>query len=246
MIPFGLSSLMTVSMPVARRTTKCLVPGASAVYLCNQGTGTTLTDFSGNGLDGTFGATTKAPTWATEGVLFDGGDYVTLPNLPTIQSIAVVFYAPADIGPATAATALFGCTSGGVSYPGLKLGASASDLTNEIIAAVPDAAGRAGWCDAAGSIAAGWHLLSVNFTGTAWTITLDGAAKTVTPAGTQAPFVTPTAPFVGAGSAASGFLVNGSKVAALLLYPSSLTATQEAQNATALEAMLAPRGVTLP
>lgn len=37
MIPFGLSSLMTVSMPIGRRLSKCLVPGASAFYLCNEG-----------------------------------------------------------------------------------------------------------------------------------------------------------------------------------------------------------------
>lgn len=80
MIPFGLSSLMTVSLPIGRRATKCLVPGASAIYLCNQGTGTTLTDFSGNGNHGTLGAGAAAPTWTQYGLSFDGGDSVFCPN----------------------------------------------------------------------------------------------------------------------------------------------------------------------
>lgn len=36
---------------------KCFVPGASAIYLFNEGSGTTLRDYSGNGNDGTLGAT---------------------------------------------------------------------------------------------------------------------------------------------------------------------------------------------
>jgi hypothetical protein len=52
----------------------------AALYLFDDGAGTTLTDTSGNGLNGTLGATTAAPSWVTEGLSFDGGDYVTLPG----------------------------------------------------------------------------------------------------------------------------------------------------------------------
>ena len=80
MIPFGLSSLMTVSLPIARRANQCFVPGATAIYLCNEGSGTALTDRSGNDYHGTFGAGAAAPTWSAEGLVFAGGQYVTLPK----------------------------------------------------------------------------------------------------------------------------------------------------------------------
>ena len=77
---FGLYDVMTQSLPISRRATKCLVPGASAIYLCNEGTGTTLTDRSGNGNHGTFGAGAAAPTWTQYGLSFDGSQFVTLPD----------------------------------------------------------------------------------------------------------------------------------------------------------------------
>jgi hypothetical protein len=91
MIPFGLTSLMTVSLPIARRTTKCLVPGASAIYLFNEGTGTTLRDFSGNGRDGTLGAAAAAPTWTPQGLSYDGGDYVDISALLPVLKGATEF-----------------------------------------------------------------------------------------------------------------------------------------------------------
>ena len=51
---------------------------AIVYYPIDEGTGTTLTDRSGNSLDGTFGATTAAPSWtATLGplILGPGADY---------------------------------------------------------------------------------------------------------------------------------------------------------------------------
>lgn len=99
MIPFGLSSLMTVSMPIARRATKCLVPGASAIYLFNEGSGTTLLDHSGNGNDGTLGAAGAAPTWGTTGLTFDGGDYVDVADdiLESGSFSITVVHTPANV-----------------------------------------------------------------------------------------------------------------------------------------------------
>ncbi len=82
MIPFGLSSLMALSLPIARRATKCVpvdepIPGAAALWLFDDGSGATLTDYSGNSLDGTLGADGAAPAWGVTGLTFDGGDYVT-------------------------------------------------------------------------------------------------------------------------------------------------------------------------
>lgn len=60
---------------------KRLVPGATALWLCNEGAGTTLIDTSGNGYNGTFGAAGAAPAWGPNGIILDGGDVVTLPGL---------------------------------------------------------------------------------------------------------------------------------------------------------------------
>jgi len=88
MIPFGLESLMTLSLPLARRATKCFVPGAAAIYLFNEGTGTTLRDFSGNAYDGTLGAGAAAPTWTPQGVSYDGGDWINLSSLvPALKGL---------------------------------------------------------------------------------------------------------------------------------------------------------------
>lgn len=53
--------------------------GLIAEYRINDGAGTNLNDYSLSNLDGTLGAAAAAPTWATSGLTFDGGDYVTLP-----------------------------------------------------------------------------------------------------------------------------------------------------------------------
>lgn len=94
MIPFGLASLMTVSLPIGRRATKCLVPGASAIYLCNEGSGTVIRDYSGNARDAAFGAAGAAPSWGATGVYFDGGDYASCAaawlDAPTALTVIVV------------------------------------------------------------------------------------------------------------------------------------------------------------
>jgi len=88
MIPFGLSSLMTVPLPIARRATKCVpvdepIPGAAALWLFDEGQGQVLTDYSGNGNHGQLGsaagADTNDPAWGATGLTFDGADnYVTM------------------------------------------------------------------------------------------------------------------------------------------------------------------------
>ena len=84
MIPFGLSSLMTVSMPIARRASKCLPPGAVALYLFNEGSGQILHDYSGNGNHGILGSElgtdTNDPTWTREGATFLTDDYIEVPR----------------------------------------------------------------------------------------------------------------------------------------------------------------------
>jgi hypothetical protein len=53
-----------------------ITTGLVVEFRCDEGAGTTVPDYK-SGLNGTFGATTAAPSWAAAGVTFDGSsDYV--------------------------------------------------------------------------------------------------------------------------------------------------------------------------
>ncbi len=56
-----------------------LLAGATADYNFLQGTGSALTDNTGNGNDGTLAASTLAPTWTPTGLSFTGQQSVALP-----------------------------------------------------------------------------------------------------------------------------------------------------------------------
>lgn len=55
--------------------------GLVAKYKHDDGSGTTLTDSSGNGKNGTLGTTTEAPSWVSTGLSYDGGDNVSITGL---------------------------------------------------------------------------------------------------------------------------------------------------------------------
>lgn len=257
MIPFGLSSLMTVSLPIGRRATKCLVPGASAIYLCNEGTGTTLRDFSGNARDGTLGAAAAAPTWAATGLTFDGGDQVmvgpvtvggTVQNLGTLE---VIFSLAAPAAPDSTTNAILNLTeysAGNLGY--LALGEISGAIPGELVTLNSQAGGTyysAKWIDAAGTVPAGWNHLALRWNGANYDIFLNGAQKpaTLTPAaGVQLPCSNLILGAMKTGASTYGYFVGG--LAATALYPTGLTDAQLVQNAGAWRALLAPRGVVLP
>jgi trimeric autotransporter adhesin len=56
-----------------------LPPGATVDYSFLDGSGTTLTDSSGNGNDGTLGVGAEAPAWTANGLTFSGQEQVALP-----------------------------------------------------------------------------------------------------------------------------------------------------------------------
>ena len=56
------------------------IAGAAVDYNFLQGTGTVVTDNSGNGNDGTLGAGALAPTWTATGLTFSGQNQVALPS----------------------------------------------------------------------------------------------------------------------------------------------------------------------
>lgn len=254
MIPFGLSSLMTLSLPISRRATKCLVPGASAIYLCNEGAGTTLTDYSGNGKTATFGAGAAAPTWTQYGISLDGGDKVEVGELAgvTAYAVEVVFYTASAITPSAPAggnslinlTINTGANNGGA----ILIGPASSGMTNEIVTLLSNAESKhTGWCDAAGSIAAGWHYLALTWNGANYDIYLDGVQKPVTPsAGGHTPLRPASFVMLGAariGAAIDGVYLTGG-IAAAAVRPSPLSPAQIAQDRQYFAALLARRGAT--
>lgn len=239
MIPFGLSSLMTVSLPIGRRATKCLIPGASAVYLFNEGSGTVLRDHSGNGYDGTLGAADAAPTWATEGLAFDAGDYVTCGTPHRLFAAAGL--------PFTVQVATTGASEG-------YLIARARSNT--------DAARTFYLRHISGKIYLGMREGGVIIdnaapaTPTLYTVTWDGAAAYyyrgtgpgtdfTANVGTAAEEAVPVTLGAKSGdpSGYSGGL-NGT-LNAVTIYPFALAPAQIAQNHAALAGILAARGVTL-
>jgi len=229
MIPFGLSSLMTVSMPIGRRATKCLVPGATAVYLCNEGAGTVLTDFSGNALDGTLGAAGAAPSWGATGLTFETDDKVTFPaitypgaftatwagNHPTEGSIDIV------LADATDATNKIGYNSSGGSVY-LRVGNTT-------------AAGAASPKYTPGT----WHTITITRSAAG---VVSGYANTTAYPGIFTDTDSVILSLLGNDSAGN---CAEATIGAALLYPFELASTQVAQNHAALRGILAPRGVTL-
>jgi hypothetical protein len=227
---------MTISLPIGRRATKCLVPGASAIYLFNEGTGTALRDFSGNGNDGTLGAGAAAPTWTAYGLSFDGGDKVALADggalLDAGATVQVVVKPGADV--TTRQTLVF-CGDASMQF-----------------------AIRNGKCIIyAGGLVDGYYLYSADASVAAstWidlaaTIEWDGALATYINGAPSTTGTTIAATNTGGGASQAIGDMRGTygltgSIAAVLVYPSALTPAQVAQNHATLKAMLAARGVTL-
>lgn len=71
-------------------------PQLAGLWLLNEGAGQSVADSSGNGLNGVLGSTTGVdssdPTWipgpwrGTKALRFDGGEYVTIPDSPLLES----------------------------------------------------------------------------------------------------------------------------------------------------------------
>ena len=238
MIPFGLSSLMTVSLPIGRRATKCLVPGASAIYLFNEGAGTTLTDYSGNGHDGTFATGGNAPSWSVEGVVFDAAAFtrVALPDVGARLSGGATFQAVAKPGAdITTIQGLIGCGTDKAGTLGILNGKGViyapSGTSGKYLYSTDIAANT--WVDLAASVVWSGALAAY----------LNGAPSTT--GTTTGAWVTPgaTAQAIGSRGAANGPFTG--TIAAALVYPFILTPAQVAQNHAALKGILAARGITL-
>lgn len=239
MIPFGLASLMAVSLPIARRTTKCLVPGASAIYLCNEGTGTTLTDYSGNAANGAFGAGAAAPSWDAKGIVNGADDYTTCPNiLNTAAPFSVVAaHTPATV---TGFHAIASKLTGAGQEYGWVLYTSGTELR---FLTMHPTSGIA-TSSAAGAVAIGTPNIATGvFTGSEAYL-YSGATKVAEDL--TAAFSPATAQNLTIGAYSyTGTINYAGGIHAVVIYPFALSPAQVTQTYTALKGILAPRGVAI-
>jgi hypothetical protein len=240
------------SAPDSATTHHVIVPdGLVAEWRFDDGAGQVLTDYKG-GFHGTLGATSGAaaddPTWTAQGLSFNG-DFVSIPTLPAIYGIDVVFKPTSAVTTSSARMDLLS----NINDSGLTLGPCTGNLSNEFItikqepAAGYSTAHRRARTQAGGSISnSSWHLLQCDVRAATqyWNIVLDGTeidnATVNTPTQFLSGFWT-----MGKAAHASAQFYNG-EVAYVIFYGSARTNEQQAQNRQVLKSILTSRGITLP
>jgi hypothetical protein len=228
--------------------TSLVQSGLIAEYRLTEGSGTTITDFSGNGNTGTFGAAGAAPTWVsgTGGLSFNGGQYVTLPVAVSNPHTVMVFFTSVLtiaegsndfplIGAADSSSAImlqnFGNTGLGVnSYAGLLSGARITTFAGGAYVTIT----RNAWN--------GTGLLTYVLDATTDVVYINGqlASNTYVAGGT---YNRATAAYLLGGSSGSlNYLVG--KIYYAAFYNRELTSAEVAANSQYIANAVAARGVT--
>ena len=222
--------------------------GLVAEWRFDDGSGTTLTDYSGNGRHGELQGGTETPTWTAQGLSFDGGDGVFLNSIPAVHGIDLVFRPGSPISRGIGRQDVLGQ---GIDN-GLAFGDCVLDFTDEIMTLKQEAAfgyaadHRRAWNHASETISAGWHLLQLDVRAAPdyWNLLLDGVNKANVTANTPQPF---NASNWAIGRARHfGGLYYAGEIAYLIFYGAPRSDQQQGQNRAALTAILAARGITLP
>lgn len=215
--------------------------GLTAEYRFNEGAGTILHDYSGNNYHGIFGdgsdPTTDNPTWIASGLSFDGGDFVTIGAIAgnNIKTIQIAFYVASAVGALTTGMDI-------IATPGfIGLGAITSSLTDEIITVGDATAGRSAWCDAAGTVPAGWNIIDITWSGAQYNIWLNGAAKPITVYGTPV-VLNSTSVYLGQNAAGSARFTGYEGYATI--YNRSLIESELAHNRKYIKKAMQSRGAT--
>lgn len=215
--------------------------GLIAEYRFDDGAGQVLTDYGGNALHGQLGATTGAeatdPTWVTEGLSFDGGDYVKLTpgSVAATTTWTVCFVAKAA---AQSATALYAEGRVATASPFLIIGSGVTDISALRIYLRTDAATNiilweaipAAWDDT-------WHFYAARRDGVTFVATMDGF-ETSNP-GTTGVMTLPDAVTIGALIRNSIAQQWTGSAAWLAVYNRSLTPAEVQQNRAYALALLA-------
>ncbi len=90
-------------------------PAPQAEYPATDGSGTVLTDISGNGFNGTFGAGLGSgfyPTWTAQGLTFSGAQTVGLPNGALEGAQTIMYFVTPNLNNQSDTAAVLGVLSG--------------------------------------------------------------------------------------------------------------------------------------
>lgn len=230
------------------------VPGYSALYLIDEGSGQVLVDSSGNGYNGTLGSTAGVDA-ATDpvrvpggGVLLGTGQYAVIPRTTTTR-------------PAMSAFVSVACRAGTTAFSKFQAGAGKREWTirvagNDLHVLVSDnGTYSTHYKDytVADVLTAEYHTVGFTFIAGVLTLYLDGVPQTPTAIAADHPITTvfgSTAPMVIGGEYEAGGPINtmsGGGVAAAIVYDSAaLAPTQALQVHTYLKSIVASRGIVPP
>lgn len=234
---------------------KRLVPGASAIYLFNEGAGQVLTDYSGNGYHGTLGSTTgddtHDPAWGATGLTFVADDYVSISGLiPALQGkTALTLQIVASTAASTPHAGLIGPVDPSTAARNIinildnSDGGTAADALHFLV--YGDAGAVAG-VNIPGKLSATPTTLTVRYVGGS---VIEGRkgngtwARTTAavPASMNSSVAVPT---LNIGRRASFYLTG--TVSAMIVYTRALSDAECEQNRQYLKDALAARGVVLP
>jgi hypothetical protein len=213
-----------------------------------EGSGQTVSDSSGSGnhcrLGSTAGSDANDPTRISEGLQFDGGDFVDCLQTsfgntslfaqgPESFTAQVVGLQPAD------ATSMFLARSSGA-QTSFELGSQSGSGVRATLRGTSTAI-------QAPTPANQWRLWTVRWDGSAASGKLDHGADVALPAGSDANGAENLA--IGARSVSTGgadFLPNGSKVALVLVYDRALASTEMRRQYCAIREYVAGKSIALP
>jgi lysophospholipase L1-like esterase len=230
------------------------IAGAIADYTFLQGSGTTLTDISGNGNNATLGTSTLAPTWTTIGLNFTQASQVILPStLNTANTFFFGVYMTPGLGQnvfTTAAYATLTASSLGTSGLNLLYAAQKGNLVTQG-AFAPSIYGPAGGeITGTDTFISGFHVLTYVLgtgSGSLDHFYIDGVETTYNRQGSSAGVQTGGNLFLGnanSGSfSGSGFV--GSMYRFAALSTNSLTAAQILAFSGQIRADAANRGIAV-
>ena len=223
--------------------------GLLAEWRFDDGAGTTLTDYSGNGHHGTFGAGGAAPTWTPAGLSFDGGDYVSVPSVnPSGDEITVWYVAyknsPAGGGYVIAAGDYLG---DGIAY-NAGFGQAAGDSFAVLVTdnGTLDPGHHLILDETSINYEDAWHALAFTFDGSTLRLYRNNTLVLTSGATISGLFDITEPVLIGAnfvGGPVSGL---SGKIAYLTINEGVMTSEQMAAQYRALQVIMAGRGIALP
>lgn len=221
------------------------MPGAAAIYLFNEGSGTVLRDYSGNGYDGTLGAAAAAPTWGATGLTFDGGDEVSMGVAAGLEAV----------GASGSLSITIACVSTDLGAGNTLIGKARNGAANDwgltiltdgrVFVNYRDDSTSGSFTSAAGVAVSGTPIeLTMTISDGGSSLYVNGAWNAGKTAAGVRPITAADTFYIGRATNSVKYNLIGAVYAAAV-YPFPLTVGQVAQNHAALKALLAPRGVTL-